>query len=60
MLFCTKYCQVADIAVLWHCCVVEFEPTSIFRDSQLTALVQCDGFIAMYATLAGRYVDSFL
>jgi hypothetical protein len=45
MVVSTKYCQIAAIAPLFHCCIVEFptiriEQTAIFRDLQLTTLCE--------------------
>ena len=39
---------------------MKFEQTVIFHDLQLTTLIHCAGFIAMYATLASRDVDCCL
>jgi len=34
MQFTTKCCQIAAVAVLYHCSVTEFEETAIFHNSQ--------------------------
>jgi len=36
----TKHCEIATIAALYHCYVVEFEQTAIFHNQKLTTVAK--------------------